>query len=146
MEEESGQTVTELEREFLRVFVPRSVGDAHELLYDMADKHGFSPDQSSLRACLNSYAALLEAGMEAAGPAAVIELLGASELALAYAARAADDDPTLPFRAADASVKETLDEVLATFESPPYSFFEGYDALKRVAAIRDLLCPPATGA
>src|SRR5579883_2816650 len=102
MEEESGVRHVGIERLLAR-FLPAGIATAHELLYDFDRRHHFVPSEGELRACLEAYASLL-ANLTEKDPLGVLRALEASELALAYVARA---DAHAPARVAAAASMET---------------------------------------
>ena len=119
---------------FIEKFLPPLVPSPHDLLFDFDGRHAFVPSAEGLDACLAEY----RSALDAVAPAIVVAL-DASELALAYVARAHQADRALLLRPSASRLAEALKEHLARAAAHlgGRAFNERYDGIKRVRAIID---------
>src|SRR5207248_496496 len=82
---------------FRRRFLPAGPADAHSLLVDFQRDLAFTPSAAELQQCLEAYTALLRTATRVTCMP-VRWCVEASELTLAYLARALQDDVPLPDR------------------------------------------------
>jgi hypothetical protein len=129
--------VTQLEAAFVWAFLPPITRSPHGLLYDFEEKYEFTPTPEALEACLCAYLDLLRAAMTV-HPAVVRGILKASELALAYVARAVSANLPLAGLSCRNGIIDAAEKVLKEardcFPRP-----NSLDGFKRVDAIASAL-------
>ena len=127
----------ELNTAFCRRFLPPQAPTGHALLFDWDGHIAFTPSAAELQQCLEAYAALLRTATRVTCMP-VRWCVEASELALAYLARALQDDVPLPDRPTSNAlvqlIRKTLSDAVTLFGAMRW-----YDGFKRIDILAWLL-------